>query len=78
MEKPINMTQLVNRLTWKSIEFMRKSSDQLFILVHSLFHVYTPLHTNQEFIGQSQHGVYGDFLMEKDYCIGLILDEISH
>ena len=77
VEKPIDMTQLAKRLAKKSTEFIRKSSDRPFLLVHSFAHVHTPLHTSPEFAGQSQHGVYGDVLMETDHCLGLILDEIS-
>ena len=77
VQKPIDMTQLAKRLAKKSTEFIRKRSDQPFLLVHSFAHVHTPLHTSPEFAGQSQHGVYGDVLMETDHCLGLILDEIS-
>jgi hypothetical protein len=78
VEKPIDLTRLADRLTDKSIKYIKNSvkSGNPFLLVHSFAHVHTPLYTSPEFTGVSAHGPYGDVLLETDHCIQRILNTL--
>ena len=41
-----------------------------FLLFVSLLHVHIPLVTTKEFLGESQHGLYGDNVEEMDWLVG--------
>ena len=50
-----------------------KSTDQPFFLFLALTSPHTPLSPSVAFDGKSRLGVYGDFVMETDHCIGRVL-----
>jgi len=78
VEKPINLETLADNLIRSSIKFIEESgkSEQPFLLYHSFAHVHTPLATSQEYLGRSQHGIYGDTVEEVDGSVGKILDAL--
>ena len=41
-----------------------------FLLFVSLLHVHIPLVTTKQFLGKSQHGLYGDNVEEMDWLVG--------
>ena len=41
-----------------------------FLLFLSLLHVHIPLVTTEQFLGNSQHGLYGDNVEEMDWLVG--------
>jgi len=79
IEKPIHLPSLSGKLTNKSLEFMKKSAKigHPFLLFHSFAAVHTPLVTSETFKGRSEHGAYGDTLIELDHAVGLILDALK-
>ena len=72
-EQPIKLVGLASRLTDKSIEFIKKSDSsetkKPFALFHSFTNVHTPLITGKEFRHQSNHGAYGDSVIEMDHQV---------
>jgi len=78
VEKPIQLASLSEKLTNKSLEFIERSSKlvQPFLLFHSFAAVHTPLIPSQSFQGRSEHGAYGDKLMELDHAVGRILEKL--
>ena len=68
---------LTQRYTEQSIEFIRQNAETPFFLylAHSMPHV--PLFASEEFLGQSEAGLYGDVIEEIDHSVGRILDALS-
>jgi len=54
-----------------------KSSDQPFFLYAPLPSPHLPVVTNQEYVGKSQAGLYGDFVVETDAFVGAILETLD-
>lgn len=66
-------------LTEKVVEYIhaRKGEEQPFFLYFPLPSPHTPIVPNEEFHGKSEAGPYGDFVVETDHCIGLVLDALE-
>ena len=68
---------LTTRYTVRAINFIRKNKDQPFFLYlpHSMGHV--PLAVSDKFKGKSEQGMYGDVMMEIDWSVGQIEQELE-
>ena len=64
---------LTTRYTERAVQFIEKNKARPFFLYvpHSMPHV--PLGVSGKFSGKSDQGMYGDVIMEIDWCVGEIL-----
>jgi len=65
--------EFVNRMH----KFINESSSDPFFLYFSLTSPHTPIAPNQEFIGTSGAGLYGDFVCEVDWVVGQVLEALE-
>ncbi len=70
----------VNLTTWyteHAVKFIDDHHDEPFFLyvAHSMPHV--PLFASEKFKGKSEQGMYGDVIMEIDWCVGEILGRLK-
>ncbi len=77
-----NFFKVLPTLTEKAVEFVKKqeNSDKPFFLYMAFPSPHAPIIPNEEFLGKSQAGAYGDFVYQTDWCAGEILkalDEIG-
>jgi len=77
VENPADADTLLERYTHESLEFIRRSNDQPFLLylAHNMPH--TPLTISERFRGRSARGLYGDVVEAIDWSVGEILDELA-
>ena len=54
-----------------------RASRQPLFLYYALTSPHTPICPNEAFLGMSQAGKYGDFVVETDWCVGQILDALD-
>lgn len=69
--------QLTTQYTERAVQFIAKNKEQPFFcyVPHSMVHV--PLFVSDKFRGKSDHGLFGDVVMEIDWSVGQILDAIK-
>ena len=74
---PDDQTQLTTQYTNRAVKFIEANKDNPFFLYvpHSMPHV--PLYVSDKFKGKSEHGVFGDVIMEIDWSVGQILDALK-
>lgn len=64
----------------KACEFIetavRENPGKPFFLYYPLVSPHTPVVPNKEFIGKSGAGAYGDFIMETDFHIGVLMEKL--
>lgn len=68
------------KLTEKAVDWLNKrarSSDEPFFLYFAHRNVHGPYAPHERFVGKSEIGVYGDFLLELDWSVGQILDTLD-
>jgi len=72
-----DQTKLTTWYTERAVRFIEKNRDRPFFLYlpHSMPHV--PLHVSDKFKGKSEHGVYGDVIVEIDWSVGRILSTLK-
>ena len=70
--------QLTTQYTERAVLFIRANAKRPFFLYvpHSMVHV--PLYVSDKFKGKSKQGLFGDVVMEVDWSVGQILNEIRH
>ena len=75
-----NHEKMLPTFTDKALEFIRSASadDSPFFLYFSPMCPHKPVVPNKEFKGASDAGLYGDFVNELDYSVGLILKELEN
>jgi len=68
--------QLTTQYTERAVRFIRENAKRPFFLYvpHSMVHV--PLYVSDKFKGKSKQGLFGDVVMEVDWSVGQILNEI--
>ena len=75
------MDRLVPTLSHKACEFVetatRTRPGQPFFLYYATTTPHNPIVPNQEFVGRSAAGAYGDFVVELDHHVGRILHRIT-
>jgi arylsulfatase A-like enzyme len=74
---PKDQEQFTTMFTEKTVEFIRRNSNQPFFiyLAHPMPHV--PLYVSDKFKGKSASGLYGDVMMEIDWSVGEILKTLE-
>lgn len=62
-------------ITEKAADYIekRKDQDQPFFLYFAFPSPHAPIIPNDEFVGKSDAGLYGDFVYQTDWCVGQIL-----
>lgn len=73
---PQDQEQLTTQYTEHAVDFIRRNAKRPFFLYlpHSMVHV--PLFVSDKFRGKSSRGLFGDVVMEVDWSVGQVLDEI--
>lgn len=76
IEENPDQTQLTKRYTDEALAFISEHREGPFFLylAHSMPH--TPIAASEAFEGRSEHGLYGDVVMELDWSVGQILDHL--
>ncbi|QDT80203.1 Arylsulfatase [Gimesia maris] len=76
-----SMDRLVPTLSNKACEFVetavRTKPDQPFFLYYAMTTPHNPIVPNQEFVGKSKAGTYGDFVVELDHHVGRLLSQLD-
>ena len=73
-----NPYKVLPTMTEKALEWIdNQSKDQPFFLYFSFTSPHTPIIPNEEFIGKSEAGGYGDFVYQTDWVVGQILDALK-
>lgn len=70
-------SNLTTSFTERALNFIRKNKNKPFFMYvpHPLPHV--PLAASSKFRGKSERGIYGDVMMEIDWSVGQIMDELK-
>ena len=77
VESQTEVDLLTARYTEEALQFIRANVAEPFFLLlsHNMPHV--SLGVSQRFAGKSRHGLYGDVIMELDWSLGEILNELQ-
>ncbi|XP_077102916.1 steryl-sulfatase isoform X1 [Siphateles boraxobius] len=77
VEQPYTSENLTQRMTSEAIEYLERNSQSPFLLFFSFIQVHTGLFASPLFRGKSQHGLYGDAVMEIDWSVGQIIKTLE-
>lgn len=78
IEHPVNQETLTLRYTQKAQAFIEKqSAEKPFFLYFAYSMPHLPVHTAEQFQGQSQGGHYGDVIETIDWSVGQVLDTLK-
>ncbi|MCX7885662.1 MAG: sulfatase [Verrucomicrobiae bacterium] len=74
---PADQAQLTTWYTERAVRFIEKHKTRPFFLyvAHTMPHV--PLFVSDKFRGKSEHGLYGDVIMEIDWSVGEIMTALK-
>ncbi len=73
-----NPYDVLPTLTKKAVEWVhRQKTDQPFFLYFPLPSPHAPIIPNQEFVGKSEAGAYGDFVHQSDWVAGQVLQALD-
>ena len=61
----------------KAKEFLKNNQDQPFFLYYGLHQPHVPRVPNEQFIGKSGMGPRGDVILEADWCVSELLNELD-
>lgn len=77
VESPVVPENLTRNYTAQAVRFLEANSKRPFFLylAHTMPHA--PPAASEEFLGKSNHGVYGDAVEELDAAIGRVLDAVK-
>jgi len=77
IEQDPDQSQLTKRYTEKALDFVTRNRENPFFLyfAHTMPHV--PLAVSDDFVGESEQGLYGDVMMELDWSVGRILETLD-
>ncbi len=64
-------------LTEKAVGWLERNKDRPFFLYFTPVAVHNPVTPNEEFRGKSRCGLYGDYIVELDWCVGQVLDALD-
>ena len=80
-ETPIDsledQTNLTRDLTFKAVDFIKRNKDNPFFLYVPHPQPHVPLFVSDQFKGKSERGLYGDVIMEIDWSVGEIVQELE-
>lgn len=79
VEQPVRLKGLVNRFVDEAKQFLSTQVEHKdpFLLMMPLTNVHTALAPNRDFEGKSAFGLYGDSVLEMDWAIGQVLDQLD-
>ncbi|XP_070606968.1 arylsulfatase H-like isoform X3 [Erythrolamprus reginae] len=77
IEQPMKVERAAPLMLKEALNFIKRNKQGPFLLLVSFLHVHTPLVTTENFIGKSNHGLYGDNVEEMDWMVGKILDTLD-
>ncbi|WP_269540807.1 sulfatase family protein [Cerasicoccus fimbriatus] len=72
-----DLKAVVPKLVDKAKEEIENVADQPLFLYFALTSPHTPIVPNDEFIGKSSAGLYGDFVVEVDWVVGEIMEALQ-
>ncbi len=77
IEQAPAQASLTGRYTREAVKYIEEHADRPFFLylAHSMPHL--PIDASEKFKGKSDHGLYGDVIMEIDWSVGEILDTLK-
>lgn len=80
VDREITPDKMRNLTTWyteRAVKFIERNKERpfFFYLAHAMPHV--PLAVSDKFKGKSQHGLYGDVIMEIDWSVGEVLTALK-
>jgi len=77
IEQDPDQSQLTKRYTERALDFVTRNRENPFFLyfAHTMPHV--PLAVSDDFVGESEQGLYGDVMMELDWSVGRILETLD-
>jgi steryl-sulfatase len=76
VSQPIDLDNLGARLTFRATEYIRAHAAEPFFLYLAFPHTHTALFAHPQFKGRSQHGAYGDNVLDLDWSVGEVLRAI--
>ncbi|HAX96117.1 MAG TPA: hypothetical protein DCY35_06315 [Prolixibacteraceae bacterium] len=65
------------KLTNKAIDWMAMNKEKRFFLYFSTPHIHVPFTPAERFIGSSQCGIYGDYMQELDWMVGVLTKAVD-
>jgi arylsulfatase A-like enzyme len=77
IEKSPAQASLTGRYTKEAVQFIEQHAGEPFFLylAHSMPHL--PIDASEKFKGESEHGLYGDVIMEIDWSVGEIMKTLK-
>uniref|UniRef100_A0A6I8N972 Arylsulfatase F n=1 Tax=Ornithorhynchus anatinus TaxID=9258 RepID=A0A6I8N972_ORNAN len=76
-EQPMKGERAGSIMLKEAVSFLQRNREGPFLLFFSFLHVHVPLPTTKEFLGVSQHGLYGDNVEEMDSLLGKLVDAVD-
>ena len=64
-------------ITGKALDYLEKNKDNPFFLYFSTHDIHVPRVPHERFSGESPIGVYGDVIMQMDWCVGEIMKKLD-
>ena len=77
IESLVDQSDLTQRLTARSTDFIRKNKEAPFFLYLAQPQPHTPLFASEAFRGSTGKGLYADVIAELDWSVGEILDTLK-
>jgi len=81
MQPGWRLDQVMPAITNKAVEYIKdraeNHTDQAFFLYFTLTAPHTPIAVDEQYLGKSKAGLYGDFVHEVDACVGQVLDALD-
>ena len=74
---PVDQSLLTQDYTREALDFIEAHHDEPFFLYLSHTMVHEPLNASEDFRGVSQAGLYGDAVVELDWSVGQVLDQLD-
>src|SRR5574340_1294920 len=77
MAPSFQFDQVLNTLTGKATDFIRRNAKRPFFLYFAMTGPHTPWVPRAEFRGKSKAGIYGDFVNEVDWSVGEVMKTLE-
>ena len=75
--QPIDQTRSSSLINKRLLEFIQEKSSKPWVAYYALTEAHTPIIVEQEFMGKSSHGSYGDTILQMDAMVGRVLDMLD-
>lgn len=69
--------EIAETLVHKALNFIEKNKNERFFLYFSTHDVHVPRVPGARFAGKSAIGIYGDVIMQMDWCVGEIMNKLE-